>query len=100
MNRLVEWLTGESEIVEVESRLQNVGAGILALQDRCANVEDENSEYFFTVASLRKQLAETETDRLYWKREATVANLHLAGERRSNASLKGQITKLKGAHRG
>lgn len=62
------------------------------------NTECDNC--FLDMAELRKKLAECETGRLYWKREATVANLHLAGEKRSNAALKGQITKLKGPKHG
>lgn len=96
--QLVSWMTYDSHYEsQVMDSLDRSVNRIIADSSR---LKEENSESFFTIAELRKQLADTETDRLKWKRESEVSNLHLAGERRSNAALKGQITKLKGARRG
>lgn len=96
MNRLWRWFTGADEQDVITATFERIGDGIGHFHSEVKRLEEDDSESFFTIAALRKQLAETETDRLQWKREAEVARLHLAGERRSNAALRGQITKLKG----
>lgn len=98
MNWLWRWATrnNEEEFDESKATHERIISSLRDIDAGLNNLKDENSESFFEIAALRKQLAETETDRLQWKREAEVSRLHLAGERRSNAALRGQITKLKG----
>lgn len=69
-----------------------------AEQERSSRIECEQkcSECFLDQAELRNQLAEEKKGTDLLRREVAAAEEDLASERRSNAALRGQLTKLKG----
>jgi hypothetical protein len=80
---------------QVEADWRSIERGIKGLQDAVKTCEEDHSECFFTIADLRKRVAELETSLMESRRDCEIARLHLGSEMRSNSSLRGQITKLK-----